>query len=172
MANAVQFPIILMALIETALTFQCNIPGQCINSLYIGALQVQHVNQCIEACRADQDCFWSSINPVFGTCNMYSDCNVIEDTDCPYCLTNEKSCANIQCNIQGACMVSFPYKVSRLCECHYGNRVIIICTNALIGRSLSSWIFSESWILFVVLPTNTRMYLVHFWFWYKELQAL
>ena len=107
MAIVPQIQLILMALIEMALTFQCNIPGQCINSFYIGALQVQHVNQCIEACRTRQDCFWSSINPVFGTCNLYSDCNVIEDTDCPSCLTNEKGCANIQCNIQGACMVSF-----------------------------------------------------------------
>ena len=92
---------------EFAFTMTCYEPGQCINSKFIGAAPANAINECIMNCKNNSNCAWNTYNPNINFCNMFSDCMELDDIQCKGCLTNQKGCDIIECDIIGFCKVSF-----------------------------------------------------------------
>ena len=97
----------------------CYVPGQCLKSEFIGAIPANELNDCILSCKENSDCNWSTYYPEFSTCNLFTECNILEDYHCSGCITNMKECERIQCDVEGFCTVK---------QLTYGGRSLAMLT--------------------------------------------
>ena len=98
--------IISNCLIHFTLSLTCYENGQCRDSNFIEALPVNEINDCILSCKENIDCNWSTYySSSFSFCNLFSDCNILDTTDCSNCISSMKECDTIQCDIEGFCKV-------------------------------------------------------------------
>ena len=84
--------------------YKRQVAGQCFGN-YVGHDSATDEKQCTDLCDSKLNCKWSSLNPTKGDCTMFSDCSVINATNCDGCLTNERGCVPKQCNVNGKCKV-------------------------------------------------------------------
>ena len=75
---------------------KCFVPGECVGQAYTTE-ELTNVEKCIWNCWKSPICQWSSYDPNKSFCSYYSDfyehnCDEIDDSNCPQCLTNAKDC--------------------------------------------------------------------------------
>ena len=74
-------------------TSNCFVPGECSGSP-VTAVLMATVEECIWSCWRNPNYEWSSYDRNENTCYYYQkgECQNIDDSNCPLCLTNAKVC--------------------------------------------------------------------------------
>ena len=100
-----RFSIILSILLHLTSSLICYTPGQCLDSNFVGAIPANEINECLLSCKENIKCYWSTFYPEFSSCNLFSECNDLNNSQCTDCLTSKKECDIIQCDLEGFCTV-------------------------------------------------------------------
>ncbi len=88
---------------------QCSVPGQCVDSQFIGEVGADDEQGCIKTCKATANCSWYTFDPKPNTCLLLETCSNITTAHCPACVGGQVECSPyvpIQCSIPGICDVS------------------------------------------------------------------
>jgi hypothetical protein len=89
---------------------QCFIPGECTNSLLVGATYPETSKECLEDCKNLEQCHWFTFKSNGPQCELFKTCTDISVETCDDCLSGEVSCVVNECGIQGLCLVRYSLK--------------------------------------------------------------
>ena len=87
--------------------YQCFVPGECIFSQHINIVVSKDEVQCLQLCKNNLNCTWFTFYPDdFGSCQLFSNCESIDDSQCPLCITGQEECSIPEpvCWVQGHCL--------------------------------------------------------------------
>ena len=71
---------------------QCFVPGECINSNLLEIVGATDQYKCLKECQADTRCTWFTYDQELGGCRLLSNCLLLDDTNCPQCISGESAC--------------------------------------------------------------------------------
>ena len=91
--------------IHSIICLDSNIQGECLFSEYVGLQKVANVRDCIRSCESNNVCLWSTYHPSHEICLMHANCESVNDSQCPNCITNKKNFGQLQCDVKGICKV-------------------------------------------------------------------
>jgi hypothetical protein len=86
--------------------YQCFVPGECILSQHIDLVASTDEVQCLKMCQSTMDCTWFTFYPETGSCQLFANCAIIDDTQCPLCKTGQAECSipGPVCWVKGHCL--------------------------------------------------------------------
>ena len=82
----------------------CDLPGECVESIYLTNEPAVDSFDCWKKCRSHQGCNFGTFIPDKIQCTLFQTCTRLDTTSCPNCLTSSVECA--QCDFTGLCVVS------------------------------------------------------------------
>ena len=65
--------------------------GECTNSEHINIFPAKDQFQCLQLCKANQECNWFSFYPTVNTCQLLNSCDTLNQTICSDCLSGQVS---------------------------------------------------------------------------------
>ena len=84
---------------------ECFVAGVCDESFHLDASYVDDEFECLEQCKANNNCNWFSYSPQLAFCELLHNCSVLSIPECPDCLSGQVDCKipEPQCWVQGQC---------------------------------------------------------------------
>lgn len=67
----------------------CNVPGMCIDSPLIDALDDSTVNSCLQDCKNALDCQWFSWDQRVDKCLLFENCTQLTTEGCETCISGK-----------------------------------------------------------------------------------
>ena len=86
----------------------CFEPGVCTESFLLWEGQTDTLNECLQLCKDKSNCTWFSYYLEFSVCLLLSDCEILNQEECPDCVSGQTTCTpEFSCHIPGQCQVNF-----------------------------------------------------------------
>ena len=82
----------------------CDLPGECVESIYLTNEPAVDSFDCWKKCRSHQGCNFGTFEPDKTECSFFQTCNKLDTNSCQNCLTSSIEC--VQCDFSGLCFVS------------------------------------------------------------------
>ena len=79
----------------------CFVPGECQDSISIGVVQESTPEQCLDECKATDDCQYFSHYQDNAICILLLDCVELSDDNCVDCISGDVNCDILVCDEPG-----------------------------------------------------------------------
>lgn len=76
-----------------AASLQCHVPGECVDADFVDVVAAETYNECLEACKQNDECQWLTFFGLTKACARQRDCPHIELL-CQDCYSAESECGS------------------------------------------------------------------------------